>query len=160
MTVWARRPPETAALFNPALLAATCAGIAAGWSEADGAALPLPVVFPACALLLHEGARNALPTSRRTRLAPWIEAHSRERLEVADLAVSLAPRIREGLRLGLRHGILAAQPPGVNGRPRPVHSNGFSDETRGILSRAPWVGRWLADAGSSVTVFALIGPPR
>lgn len=160
MTTWARRPPETAALFNPALLAATCAGIASGWSEQAGTALPLPIAFPACALLLHESARNALPSSRRTRLAPWIEEHSRERLEVADLSVSLAPRIREGLRLGLRHGMLAAQPPGIVGFPRAVPANGFSAETAAILSRTAWVGRWLGDTGSSITVFALIGPTR
>ena len=160
MTVWAQRPPETAALFNPALLAATCAGIASGWTERVGTALPLPIAFPACALLLHERARDALPSTRRTRLAPWVEEHSRERLEIADLAVSLAPRVREGLRLGLRHGVLDAQPPGILGMPRALPANGLSQETRAILSRAAWVGRWLADAGSGVTVFALIGPAR
>jgi hypothetical protein len=160
MTVWAQRPPETAALFNPALLAATCARIASGWSKETGGPLPLPIAFPACALLLHEGARTALPDTRRTRLAPWIENHSRERLEVADLAVALAPRIREGLRLGLRHGVITAQPPGVRGFPPAPSWTAVSEETRTILSRANWVGQWLADAGSSTTVLALIGPPR
>ena len=158
MTAWARRPPETAALFNPVLLAAASAGIASGWGIETSAPLPIPIVFPACALLLHKAAREALPRTRRTRLAPWVEDHSRERMEVADLAVSLAPRIREGLRMGLRLHLLSAEPPGLLGFPGTPPHDGFSAETRAILGRSAWLGQWLADAGSSTTVFALIGP--
>lgn len=159
MTVWTERPPETAALFNPALLAVLCARIAEGWTGETGEPLPIPIVFPACALLLHADARAALPDTRRTRLAHWIERHGRERLEVADLAIALAPRVREAMRLGLRHALLVPRAPGIIGSPPPTASSG-SAETRLILSRAPWVGGWLALGGTATTVLALLGVTR
>lgn len=160
MTVWARRPPETAALFNPPLLALVIARIASGWTSSLDRPLPLPIVFPASALLLHEGARTALPGTRRTRLAPWVEEHGRERLEVADLAIALAPRLREGLRLGVRHGLLEAHEAGVAATAQPAAPSALTSETRTILDRAPWVGVWLADAASPATVLLLLGVAR
>ncbi len=96
-------------------------------------------------------ARGWLPGSRRTAASASRSPTSRCRSRHAS---------GKGCASACATASSPRSPPGSSGAPRPVPANGLSQETRAILSRAPWVGRWLADAGSGVTVFALIGPTR
>ena len=160
MTRWISRPPDMAALFNPALLAVMCAGLAEGWESETGEALPLVLAPSGCAMLLSARARERLPSTRRTRLGPWIEEHGPERVEVARLAFALSPRVREAIRVGLREGLLQARAPGVHGKtPRTLPSD-LSPETETVLKRTAWVGGWLAQGGSPLTILALLGAVR
>ena len=61
MRAWADRPPEVAALLNPAQLAAISAAAASQYERASRQAMPWPLAFLVAPLVLHRGTREALP---------------------------------------------------------------------------------------------------
>jgi len=65
------------------------------------------------------------------------------------------PAVREGLRFGLRHNLLALE----NGRVRAVQSRGprSQGELKELLRSSTLVGRWIAKSENPSTVFALLG---
>lgn len=142
-----------AAYLNPAMMAAVLSTAARGHEQGGGPML-WPMAYLVAPLVLHRPTREALPGNVRTHLSTWV---GREPLLVAGLphrAASLAAPVREGLRFGVRHGILTLD----TGRLRGQVGRRTSDDAglRELLSSASLVGRWLAHTRPA-TAFALLG---
>jgi hypothetical protein len=155
MTEWSARSSVPAAFLNPALLAALIAAAAAGHDRETQSPLPWPLSFVIAPLVLHRETRETLPTSLATHIGVWVSRNPVLRAGLPLRARSLIEPVREGLRLGLRHGLLTVEAGGVRhtGRLRPPDAG----DLRQVLSKATFAGRWVSRAEEPATVFALFG---
>ncbi|MFK0288054.1 three component ABC system middle component [Streptomyces sp. NPDC090499] len=156
MANWQQRPQAAAAFLNPALLATIQAASAAAYERESGGELMVwPLVTLTPPLVMHGPTRRALPTAVSTHLSSWV---ARNPVLVAGLpqrAASLAPVVQEGLRFGLRHGLLELQGGRVRGTLRGVSR--LEGELGELVRKAQLVGRWTARTEQPSTVFALLG---
>src|SRR6266540_2320032 len=105
VSTWTERPRVEATLLNPALLAVLIAAAAKDY-ETDGAGMPWPLAFIVPPLVLHRPTRDALPRNTRTHLSTWIRRQPLLRAGFPARAAAMVPLTREGLRFGLRAGVL------------------------------------------------------
>jgi hypothetical protein len=153
MKRWADRSRVEASLLNPALIALLMAEAAKEYErQAEPMSWPLTFLIPP--LVLHRPTRDALPRDTRTHLSTWIARQPVIRAGFPERAAAMAPLSREGLRFGMRNGVLDASEGKVRGlssRPAPP------GDLRVLVNRAGLVGRWLARTDQPSTVFALFG---
>ena len=156
MADWHERPQAGAAFLNPALLAAIQASAARAYeAERRGRAMVWPLCFVVAPLVLHRPTRRALPSSTRTHLPKWVSDHPVLVAGLPARSKSLIPAVREGLRFGLRHDLLALE----DGKVRAVQSQEprAEGELKELLRSVALVGRWTAKSENPSTVFALLG---
>jgi hypothetical protein len=154
---WSQRPPETAALLNPAFLGALVTCAAWEHEQRSGVGLDVPTAFLVPPLVLHSQTRAALPRDARTHLSVWITRYPILRAGFPHRTLQLVPLVREALRLSIRSGVLVVAS-GILHAPRnPARLPDATPEVADILNRARTVGRWLAANTDRATVFALLG---
>jgi hypothetical protein len=157
MTEWSARSRIPAALLNPAVLAAVVAAGAGGYERETHIPMPWPLSFVIAPLTLHRGTREALPSTLATHLGAWVSRNPVLRAGMPLRARALVEPVREGVRFGLRHGLLAAEDGGALRQgiagPRPPDIGDIRD----ILRKATFAGRWFSRMEQPGTVFALLG---
>lgn len=153
MTAWTERPRVEATLLNPALVAVLLASAARDY-ETDGVGMPWPLAFLVPPLVLHRPTREALPRNTRTHFSTWIRRYPLLRAGFPDRAAAMVPITREGVRFGLRAGVLARQGAALSGH---LDVEAPAGELRQLIRQAALVGRWLAKTDQPSTVFALLG---
>jgi hypothetical protein len=157
---WRDRPVEGRALHNPAFVALVLVSGARGFHSETQGGLPYPLAFLLVPIVVHGRSRDELPRTVRTSLAAWLADHVYLR-ETFPLRVrALAPAIREGVAMSLTAGCLEIGLGGVlipTERAPATAGARQTSQTKAILDRAGFVGRWLGRAGSPATVFALWG---
>ncbi|WP_283616581.1 three component ABC system middle component [Mycolicibacterium poriferae] len=160
MTTWSERSRTQAVMFNPALLATLTANAAIRYRGDGDQAMPWVYAFIIAPLVLHRGTRESLPRNIRANLNTWVADHPVEHAGLARRALSLRDPVQEGLRFGLRAGILAVDRDGgltgelASGR---GHALEKDSEVQHIVARAGFVGRWLAKIEQPATAFVVLG---
>lgn len=153
MSVWSDRPRIEATLLNPALFAATMSVAAHAYERRADVPMIWPVAFLVPPLVLHRPTREELPGTVATHLATWVSRHPLLRAGFPARARQLTPLSREGLRLGLRTGVLVLS----NGRLRGTLQAGQDGDLGAVLGAAQFLGRWLPKVEQPSSVFALLG---
>ncbi|MEW1893828.1 three component ABC system middle component, partial [Streptomyces sp. NPDC085659] len=105
-------------------------------------------------LVLHRPTRRALPATTRTHLTNWVADHPALVAGLAPRSSSLAPAIREGLRFGIRHRVIAIENGCLRGT---VARSSTEGELAELIKAASLIGRWTAKSDNPSTVFALLG---
>ncbi|OIV39290.1 hypothetical protein BIV57_00090 [Mangrovactinospora gilvigrisea] len=155
MASWTQRPQASAAFLNPALVAVVEATAARDFErESSGRLMPWPMAFLVAPMVLHRPTRQALPSSTRTHLPNWIADHPALVAGIAARSASLIPAVREGLRFGLRHQMLAVEQGHLKGT---VANSRSSGELAQLIKAASLIGRWTARSDNPSTVFSLLG---
>jgi len=157
MTEWSARSSVPAALLNPALMAAVIAAAASGYDRETNAALPWPLSFVIAPMVLHRGTREALPSSLATHLGVWVSRQPVLRAGLPLRAQALVGPVREGLRFGLRYGLLETGPGGGVRQAIPRLRPPDAGDLRAILAKATFAGRWVSRSEQPAMVFALLG---
>jgi hypothetical protein len=157
MTEWSARSSVPATLLNPALLAFLEAAAASGYERETGAAMPWPLCFVIAPMVLHHGTRQALPSRISSHLGAWVSGNPVLRAGLPLRARALVGPVREGLRFGLRHGLLEVAPGGGLRQVVPRLRAPDAGDLQEILAKATFVGRWLSRSEEPATVFALLG---
>jgi hypothetical protein len=160
MSSWAQRPRVIANNLNPALLAAIeSASARAHGAGASGRPMPWTMIFLIAPLVLHRPTREALPMTAATHLSTWVARHPLLRAGFPRRASALVPAAQEGLRFGLRHGVLSIDGGGVlNGTVRATDlSDSEDDQLFELIKAAERAGRWLAKTENTSTAFTLLG---
>jgi hypothetical protein len=159
MTVlaWEARPLEERVSLNPAFLALLIRESARGFHAEGGQAMPVPLTFITLPLVLHRLSREALPRQVRTSLPIWIQEHPFLRQGFPSRARAVAPAGREALVFALRSSVVHIADAGLLVGDEPRTPRRGTVESRGVLARAYFVGRWLAHAGDTATIFYLCG---
>ena len=161
MKPWTERPREVAFLLNPAFCAAAVGEIAKGYQDGASAPIELPLLFVAVPIAMHRETREAFPRSIATRHNVWLESHQELRVGFSDRCRSMAPYVREAIVFGGQHGVFSITTDGrleaLKISRRSVVRAPDSQDVLATLKAARFVGRWLAFAGPTNTVFALWG---
>jgi len=152
MTEWAQRPRLEATLLNPALLSVLLAP-AAHEHEKAKARMPWPVAFLILPLVMHRPTRVVLPRDTRTHFSTWVRRHPLLRAGFPERAVAMTPLTREGIRYGMRAGILDLQDGTLGG----VALDRPAGEVGQLMKAAGLIGRWVAKTEQPSTAFALLG---
>jgi hypothetical protein len=143
-------------MLNPALVATVTSAAAAGYDRETQQALPWPLSFIVAPMALHKGTRDALPIAISTHLHAWVSRESLIRAGFPQRARVLVEPVKEGVRFGLRHGLLRFDAGGLRAGGQRLAFDDLGD-IRTITRRATFVGRWLSRAEHPSTVFALLG---
>ncbi|WP_078958515.1 three component ABC system middle component [Streptomyces sp. WM6373] len=155
MPSWTQRPQASAAFLNPALMAAITATTARDYEQAaSGRLMPWPMAFIVAPLVLHRPTRRTLPLSTRTHLTNWVADHPSLVAGLALRSSSLGPAVREGLRFGIRHRMIAVEDGCLRGTIAKSRTEG---ELAELIKAASLIGRWTAKSDNPSTVFALLG---
>jgi ABC-three component (ABC-3C) system Middle Component 3 len=154
---WERRPLEERASYNPAFLALLLRQSADGYRGEAERTFPVPLAFIVLPLVLHRPTREAAPKTVATSMPIWLQEHQFIREGFAGRARGLAPAVREALVIGLQRGVLALDDGGIYPAAEPARARHGTSETRALLARARFLGRWLARAGDVETIYFLWG---
>jgi ABC-three component (ABC-3C) system Middle Component 3 len=160
MTSWSERSRTQAVMLNPALLATITANAALQFHTTSGNAMPWAYSFIVAPLVLHRSTREALPRTTSTNWNAWVANHPVAHAGFARRAVSLRDSVQDGIRFGLRTGILQVDPQGgllaslASGK---GHTLAKDSEVQQIVARAGFVGKWLTKIEQPATVFVVLG---
>jgi hypothetical protein len=153
-------PVEELALFNPAFLALMLRRAAEEHeTRSQGRALPTVLCYLAAPLALHGPTRRALPGNVRAQMGEWIRSHPEASLGLGGRARALRPLVSDGLRLGLAHGLISADGPGLRARQLERRPRGMArtDEVQECIEKAGFLGRWFSEQPDPITTLALWG---
>jgi ABC-three component (ABC-3C) system Middle Component 3 len=151
---WLERPQVEATLLNPALLASLLSVAADSYEAKRNEPMIWPLAFLVPPLVLHGPTRDALPKTVATHLPTWIRRQPLVRAGFPQRAARLTPLTREGLRFGMKHGVLALEDGHLRGTLSPP---GTDNELAHLLKSGALVGRWLAKLDQPSSAFALLG---
>ena len=162
MISWSERSREERALLNPGFCATLLWQAARGYADVGTGALSFEEAFLVLPFVLHRETREALPRNRRTSLAVWLNENPLVRGRIANRARFLVPFTKEGMSFGGVHGLLRIDHGQLHADEtwrRSVERSLkiSSEEVRECAKKAEFVGRWFAQAGSTRTVFVLMG---
>lgn len=147
-------------MLNPALLATLTANAASQYQDNSDSLMPWYYAYIVAPLVLHRGTRESLPKNIRANLNTWVADHPVEHAGFAPRALSLRDSVQEGLRFGLRTGVLTVSDGGglvaslAKGK---GHSLEKDSEVQQIVARAGFVGKWLTKIEKPATVFVVLG---
>jgi hypothetical protein len=153
VTAWTERPRVEATLLNPALVAVLLAAAARDY-DSDRHGMPWPLAFLIPPLVLHRPTREVLPRNTRTHFSTWIRRHPLLRAGFPSRAAAMVPITREGVRFGMRAGVLSRRGQALIGH---LDAEAQPGELQQLVRRAALVGRWIAKTDQPSTVFALLG---
>jgi len=154
--IWEHRPRLVAHFLNPALMAVVIATSASDYERVREEAMPWMYAFIAAPLILHGPTRRALPRDTRTHLATWVARNPTIVAGFPDRARGLVPCVREGLRYGLRSGVVVVTGQEVHSelsQPRGAVSGQLAE----LIRAAGLIGRWVAKLDQPATAYALLG---
>lgn len=156
MQQWSRRNPAVAELLNPALVATVIANAAVQYERESGRPMPFELGFLLVPLVLHRGTRQSLPNRTDSHLTKWVSSNEVLAAGFGARARSLVEPTREGLRFGVRLGVIKVDGAGLTGNLRSKRPANIGDVAE-VLKKAGFVGRWFARLDSPTTAFALLG---
>jgi hypothetical protein len=151
---------EEIALLNPAFVALVLHQATMGFTKTAGWAMPFPHAFIVTPLVLYSSVRTLLPSRIDSSLPVWLQKHPRVALRFPEIAAATVGVTRSGVLLGLRHNVVRIEGDGLEAFVLNYNVKTgaiLSSEASEILSRAYYVGRWLAVSGSTETIMALFG---
>ncbi|SEJ39653.1 hypothetical protein SAMN04487917_105313 [Arthrobacter sp. yr096] len=157
--VWLDLPRDSAALFNPALLAVTVLRGVQGAVEEGKRGLPWETAYLVVPMCLDADVRSALSMRLNTPMVSWIASHPSERAAIPGKAAAISPLVTVGLDLALRTRTLAIDGalivPGEHKVPKVIKS--ASSEVAQIQKAAKYLGRWLTVNPNTTAVLNIFG---
>lgn len=157
---WQDRPQEEAAHFNPAFCGELLARAINEFRKARGA-MPLAHTFVVLPLVLHPGARKALPGRANTAFASWAGENAAALSTLPDRTLRLRPVTREALLFLAQLDAIEINPEGVMVGKRPIKLGAklsvTTDEVDAMRRAAGLLGRWLSNQSDSAAVLQTLG---
>jgi hypothetical protein len=158
LPAWDERSTALAAMLNPVLVSVLIASAADRYEHETGSPMPWELSFLVVPMSLHRGTRDVIPNRINSNLAKWVEDNAVLRAGLAPRARSLAPYVREGFRVGVRHAAITVHAGGgISGSLAGRLPSIAHDYIRPLTTTAAFLGRWFGHMGSSSTVFAVLG---
>ncbi len=165
MSAWGERPTEVANLLNPAFIGVLLRKAVEGYAEEAENGLPFELAFLVIPLCLHPDTVIRLPArAASTPLHTWLlrEENRDVLVSFGDRVSALVPFTREALVFAGQRGVIVFD---ESGRVRAGDASlrgittypNTSDDIKQAVRRAEFVGRWLALAGTTATIYSLLG---
>ncbi|MRR07788.1 MAG: hypothetical protein EG828_12810 [Deltaproteobacteria bacterium] len=161
MKEWANRPPEIAALLNPAFCGLL---LSIGLGEytknfSDGAPYAFPFVM--LPLVLHKPTRQMFPRSSRTAFSAWITNSDTAIVKIgfAERAKNMAPYVKESLAFAMQNNRVYVTESGRLKATNPVPKSfpNATQEVNECVRASVMCGKWFSMVGDFKTAMALLG---
>jgi len=163
MNKWNSRSREVASLLNPAFCCVLLTTSVVSYSTIKVEGMPLSLTFIALPVLLNDKSRKKLPRNPKSSLTNWLDDNANIRLLIQNKIISLKPYIQEAILFGLFHDWLYITSSGdlktslKEKEIVKIMNKNFEGDTRDIIMRSRFLGKWFALSGSTETVMALWG---
>lgn len=162
---WDERPTEVANLLNPAFVGVLLRKAIEGYTEEARTGMPYELVFLVLPFCLHPSTATRLPArAASTPLHAWLQRDENRDVLVTfpDRASALVPFVREAVLFAAERGVVAVGDDGrlqagVNALRGITTYRTSGEEVKEAIRLAEFVGRWFALAGTTATVFTLLG---
>lgn len=165
MSPWSERPTEVANLLNPAFIGALLRTTVKAYVDETQRGMPFEVAFLVLPFCLHPTTANRLPArAASTPLHTWLQREENRDVLVGigERSSALVPFTREALLFASLRGVIVFDDAGLL-RPGVVNLRGITgyrssgEEVRQALRCAEFMGRWFALAGTTETIFTILG---
>ena len=162
MTAWADRTIEERALLNPAFCATLIWHFASAGGVQSQRTLTFAEAYLALPIVLPKTSREALPRSKRTSLAAWLDENPSFHTTLATRARAMVPFTKDALLFGGSRQFLQLSAEEVRAnmewkRRANLALRQSSAETQACLKKAAFLGTWFIETGAASTVMALLG---
>lgn len=156
---WVDLPQDSAALFNPALLALLLRRGAEGSIVAGHRGLPWEYAYIILPYCLDAELRKSLPTHVTTQLVTWSKRRPTAISTFPPKAKAISGLVRGAIEFGLTNGILALESPFLAPGPHPVKKStaSSSDEVSSMQRKAIFLGRWLPQSEINAATMNFFG---
>lgn len=161
MKDWAKRPPEIAALLNPAFCGFLLSmGLNEYTKNVDEGA-PYAFPFVMLPLVLHKPTRQMFPRSSRTAFSAWITNADTAiaKIGFAERAKNMAPYVKESLVFVMQNNNIHVTESGRLKATIPVPKSfpNATQEVNECVRAALMCGKWFSMVGDFKTAMALLG---
>ncbi|ASV19575.1 TPA: three component ABC system middle component [Enterobacter ludwigii] len=163
MEPWSSRPIEESYLFNPAFCVLLIANTSSEFNKKTGCSLPFALAFIILPIILHQKTRKALPATTVTSLMAWCQDNRDTMINFPDRVRRLNGITRESILFGTRQSALCLDENGDLKKgakllpPTEKRTPLLTQEAGECIERAAFLGRWLAAAGTTATIYAAWG---
>jgi hypothetical protein len=161
MKEWTNRPPEIAALLNPAFFEFLILTGLHSYTENINEGAPYAFPFVMLPLVLHKPTRQAFPRSSRTAFSAWITNADTAIAKVgfADRAKNIAPYVKEALVFAMQHNSIYVTESGrlKTSNPALKSLRNPTQEVNDCARAAAMCGKWFSMVGDFKTAMALLG---
>jgi hypothetical protein len=158
IAAWPRRTQPASDILNPAISAVCVAWCTARYERDAGAMLPWSLAFLVAPLTLHAPTRASFPKSIATHFPNWVNDNGDVLAGFPARARAFAPYVREGLRFGLRTGLLGLGADGdLHARIGEHTKVAPQTELRSIAVASALTGGWFARSGTAANVYTQLG---
>lgn len=158
---WRDRPPEEAALLNPAFCGELIARATKEYERIRAAAFPLPLGFLVLPLVLHLPTLAVLPGRADTTFATWSADNEALLADLPERTLRLRPISREAMLFLAQHRALTVDAGGLRTGERPMRLTAKTATTTpdvdDIRRAAGLLGRWFANQGAPVQILQTMG---
>lgn len=159
MLTWEDRPVEVANLLNPAFCGEVLRRCISAYEGQAAQHFPYPLVYLVLPIILPGKTRSRI-SARQRRLHAWLHANPDVKVGFANRARSLVPVTREALSFLLLTSAVAIDDQGSLTNvllTRKSPSVQIAGDVADCYAKAEVVGRWFARAGTSATIYAMLG---
>ena len=161
MKEWANRPPEIAALLNPAFCGFLMSTGLDAYTHNVNEGAPYAFPFVMLPLVLHKPTRQAFPRSSRTAFSTWITNADTAiaKIGFAERAKNMAPYVKEALAFAMQHNSIYVTESGrlKTSNPAPKSFPNATQEVNECVRAAVMCGKWFSMVGDFKTAMALLG---
>lgn len=159
MQKWGERPIEIASLFNPVFCSVILREAINGFESEQSEGMAYPLVFLVLPIVLHKTTRDNIPNILTTKMHSWINKNRELKIEFPDRVRNFNMITREGLLYGLQANLFSINDHGrFKVSNRKIKNTWMLDsEPSKCSKKAGFVGRWLAQAGDTKTIFHMWG---
>lgn len=161
MKEWANRPPEIAALLNPAFCGFLLSTSLDEYTKNTSGGAPYAFPFVVLPLVLHKPTRQILPRSSRTAFSAWITNANTAIVKVgfAERAKNMTPYVKEALAFTMQNNSIYITESGrlktTNSLPKSFPN--ATQEVNECVRASVLCGKWFSMIGDFKTAMALLG---
>lgn len=160
MKDWANRPPEIAALLNPAFCGFLLSTGLNEYNKNVDKGAPYAFPFVMLPLVLHRPTRERFPRSSRTAFSAWITNADTAiaKIGFAERAKNMAPYVKEGLTFAMQNNSIYVTESGrLKTTPAKKSFPSATQEVNECIRASVMCGKWFSMVGDFKTAMALLG---
>jgi len=159
MQEWGKRPIEVASLFNPVFCSVLIRDSIKGFQSEQPNGMNYVLIYLVLPIVLHKATRDRLPKAITVKMHSWLNQNRELRIQFPERVRNINSITKEGLMYGLQTGLFSIDDQArFKVTDKKIKLSWKSDTEPFMCSKkAEFIGRWLAQAGDSKTIFHMWG---
>ena len=157
---WDKRTREVAYLLNPAFCGEVIRRCIEAYQQTSRQSMPFPLLFLILPIVLHKSTRETMPRTARGHMYSWLQENPHIKVGFAQRARNLLQVSKETQAFLMQFNTLTVDVQAelsVSRRRRPRIPALEQGEVSDCFKKAELLGKWFANAGSSITIYTMWG---